>query len=143
MTSDARAKRMAVRFTDDDLAWLTEQAEDEGVEAATLVRMIVARLRKGRSPLVSMMGQPARPALDVMREMRAAYVPGVYQPPVPELGGVMGTDPEMVEDILRQRLSEMGADAGEVVPMDDGHNDESVAIPLRRIPRQQYNPGRR
>jgi predicted DNA binding CopG/RHH family protein len=53
MSEDHRTKRIAVRFTEDDLAWLNEQAEDEGVEPATLVRMIVARLRKGRAPLVS------------------------------------------------------------------------------------------
>jgi hypothetical protein len=55
MSEDHRTKRIVVRFTEDDLAWLNEQAEDEGVEPATLVRMIVARLRKGRAPLVSMM----------------------------------------------------------------------------------------
>jgi hypothetical protein len=55
MSEDHRTKRIVVRFTENDLAWLNEQAEDEGVEPATLVRMIVARLRKGRAPLVSMM----------------------------------------------------------------------------------------
>ena len=67
---------------DDDLAWLNEQAEDEGVELATLVRMIVARLRKGRAPLVSMMTAPA-PSIAPRAQPRPS--PAAYRPREPEV----------------------------------------------------------
>lgn len=139
MSDDTRARRMAVRFSDEDLAWLAEHAEDEGVEPATLVRMIVSRLRKGRAPLMSMITAPKReyPQMAVGQEtfrrinqsaerLSAAPDEEAYEPE-----GV-------AEDVLAARLAELeGAD---VVQLHGG--EEAVATPIRRVARQSFNPGR-
>ena len=135
MSEDHRTKHIAVRFTEDDLAWLNEQAGDEGVEPATLVRMIVARLRKGRAPLVSMMSAAPMAPRMVSQAPRLNYeATPMYEPVEPE------GDPSVAEDVLNARLAEL--DGADVVPL---HQPEAepVAISLRRVERQQYNPGRR
>src|SRR5215471_4581303 len=85
MSEDHRTKHIAVRFTEDDLAWLNEQAEDEGVGPPTLVRMIVARLRKGRAPLVSMMSAAPMAPRMVSQAPRLNYeATPMYEPVEPE-----------------------------------------------------------
>ncbi len=130
----SRARRMAVRFTDEDLAFLTENAEDEGVEPATLVRMIVSRLRKGRQPLISMMEQVA-PAPRAIQSVRAGV--SFYQPPAAAPAPV---DDGAADEVLASRLAEL--ETADVVQLHQPPEEESAAIPLVRIPRQQYNPGR-
>lgn len=128
--------RFSFRISGDDLAWLAEQAEDEGVDPATMVRMIVSRLRKGRPPLVSMM--VAAPAQRVMvRGLQGTYEAQAIVSEAPRL------DDGVVDDVLQQRLAEL--DGADVVPLHAEAEGETqgVAMPLRRVPRQQYNPGRR
>jgi hypothetical protein len=129
-SSSGRAPRMAVRFTDDDLAWLAEQAEDEGVEPATLVRMIVSRLRKGRAPLIRMMEQST--------PVRALQPRAVFAAPQPAMQYEVPAD-DVADDILQQRLAEV--ESGEVVQLHQPV-EEAIATPLLRVPRQQWNPGR-
>ena len=130
---DSRTKRMAVRFTDEDLAFLAENAEDEGVEVATLVRMIVARLRKGRAPLISMMEAQPQPQRIVVRGLQVPYEPKsfVSEPPMPA---------GAADDVLASRMAEL--DSADVIPLHQPAEEEAAAIPLVRVPRQQYNPGR-
>lgn len=130
MTQDAD-HRMSLRFAADDLAWITEQAADEGVDNATMVRMIVNRLRRGRAPLISMM-EPVRQ----MAAPIASYEPPDYN----ELAGdeVAGA----AEDVLAARLAELGdASGGQVVNFQP--QAEAAAMPIRRVERERYNPGRK
>lgn len=135
MSDDARAKRMAVRFTDDDLAWIAEHADDEGVEPATLVRMIINRLRRGRAPLMSMISTAMQTAPRPVQYGGASAGPAVF---VPVSAQPIGDASAVADEVLEQRLAEL--DGGEVVQL---HSEEEIAaVPLRRIGRQQYNPGR-
>lgn len=123
--------RSNVRFSAEDTAWLAEHAEDEGVEPATLVRMIISRLRKGRPPLVSMMVAAPR------SQQRTVVVDDAFRPdPLIDPTLVDGT----AEDILASRLAELDGGNVEQLHQPEG---ESAAIPLRRVAREQYNPGRR
>jgi len=49
-------------------------------------------------------------------------------------------DPALAEDVLQSRLAEL--DGGDVVQLHREPEAEPAAMPLRRVPRQQYNPGR-
>jgi hypothetical protein len=49
-------------------------------------------------------------------------------------------DASAVEDVLASRLAEL--DSAEVVPFQQSE-EETTAIPLRRVERQTSNPGRR
>lgn len=134
MTDEANLKRVNLRMNAEDVAWLVEQAEDEGVEYTTLIRMIVNRLRRGRPPLVSMMtgGAPRRiPASPQYDPSYFAVAEGTPPNPI---------DPALAEDVLQSRLQEL-----ETMPVAPSPADEAevVAIPLRRVGREQYNPGRR
>ena len=44
-------KRLLVRLSPDDHAWLLTQAEDEGVDPQTMVALVIHRLRLGRQPV--------------------------------------------------------------------------------------------
>lgn len=136
MSDDARAKRMAVRFTDDDLAWIAEHAEDEGVEPATLVRLIINRMRRGRPLLMSMVTAQGT----AMSRTVSAAVPArraTFEVLEPQSGESAQHD-NIAEEVLEQRLAEL--DGGEVVQLRT--EEEIAAVPLRRLGRQQYNPGR-
>lgn len=132
MSDEANLKRLNLRMSAEDVAWLIEQAEDEGVDYTTLIRMIINRLRRGRPPLVSMMGptQPVRRETQAIRDVNVV-IPG------PE------DSAEIAEDVLQARLNEL--EGGEVVQLhaDSPSETEAAAIPLRRVAREQYNPGRR
>lgn len=131
MSDDTRAKRMSVRFTDDDLTWIAEHAEDEGVEPATLVRMIINRLRRGRPPLMSMIVEREYPPTTVTKEVFRGVNQGT-----PPVATAEGGD---AEDVLAARLAEL--DGGNEEQLKEPA-EESAAIPMRRVARQQYNPGR-
>lgn len=133
---DHRTKRMAVRFTDADLAFLAKHAEDEGVEPATLVRMIVARLRKGRQPLISLMEARPMPRTTPGATFNE-QIHGIWQPPVAPEPQANAAE---ADDILNSRLNEL--DSADVVQLHQPTEEEAAAIPLMRVPRQQYNPGR-
>jgi hypothetical protein len=138
MSDDTRAGRMSVRFTDDDRAWLAEHAEDEGVEPATLVRLIINRLRRGRPLLMSLVAMPVAAAPQPAYR-RPARVVAAVAPASEEPGEAEPLDGAVVEDVLNSRLAEL--EGGDVVPL---HTEqEAAAIPLRRMPRENYNPGRR
>lgn len=131
---DPRTKRLAIRVANEDHLWLIEQAEDEGVEPATLVRMMISRLRKGRMPLIAMMEAGHRMAYPAVR------LPTADNPRQTAID-------EEADGIVQARLNEM--DGAEVVPFpetddigDMGNEGEAVAIPLRRVERNRYNPGR-
>lgn len=128
--------RKGFRLSPEDEAWLAEHAEDEGVDASTLVSMIISRLRKGRPPLVSMMVEKI--AAGTIVAARDVNYP-IEQRTVEHAQGGEVIDSDIVEDVLASRLAE--ADGSQVVQL---HSDEeAVAIPLRRVGREQYNPGRR
>lgn len=134
------SKRVMVRLSDADEAWVAEQAEDEGVDNATFLRMLVTRLRRGRPPLMRLAidgaaAVPHSPASDELYYAQASAAPTA--------------DAQQITDLLEQRAREAAANDG---PDGVRHNDEPhdggamngaepVAVPLRRVPRQQYNPG--
>lgn len=147
MAKDAHTDRKSIRFSPEDQAWLAEHAEDEGVEPATLVRMIINRLRRGRPPLMSMalapqMRAPASLADRDLRPGRAEYHPTADFRPDPVIDGDGAGD--VVEDVLQSRLEELDGSNIQQLYADDGTGDEltRAAIPLRRVGRQNYNPGR-
>jgi len=131
-----------VRVTDEQLAWIGEMAADEGMDNATFVRVVLDRLSKGRAPLIGMM-QPTTQALSLP-------VGFDHSPGATNYGEAFdGAVPRMVEfnggvthDILAQRAAE--AEANLPAPQGDQSEppQESAAIPLRRVARERYNPGR-
>lgn len=131
MPDKADLQRVNLRMSPEDVAWLVEQAEDEGVEYTTLIRMIVNRLRRGRPPLVSMMTGTAPRLPTLPANGTQGYVSIQQQEAI---------DPALAEDVLQSRLSEL-----ETMPEEQLAPEETevVAIPLRRVGREQYNPGRR
>lgn len=129
MSQDAD-HRMSLRFAADDLAWITEQAADEGVDNATMVRMIVNRLRRGRVPLISMM------------EAHPQSAPLIHQPLVNDEPVYENWPAGVGEDVLAARLAELGdTSGGEVVNFQP--QPEAAAMPIRRVERERYNPGRK
>lgn len=67
-----RARHIAVRLTDQDRAWVMEQARARGVSAAAILRAGLALLRapQGASPDLLVGDQPA----DAQRQRRYEYV---------------------------------------------------------------------
>jgi hypothetical protein len=133
MSDEANLKRVNLRLSADDLTWLTANAEDEGVDYTTLIRMIINRLRRGRPPLVSMMAPRIIVPADIMAEQQELTARQVTYVP----------DGSTAEDVLQARLTEL--EGGDVVQLhaESPSETEAVATPLRRLARQQYNPGRR
>ena len=120
-------KRIVVRVTDEQLAWIAEMANDEGMDNATFVRVILDRMSKGRPPLLAMMiGQPQQQVF-VVPQREQLYA-------VPQADGEAG-------DVLAQRAAEAEAAIPEAT--DEVQEEEQAAIPLRRAPRgTMWNPGR-
>lgn len=124
--------RKGFRLSPEDEAWLAEHAEDEGVDASILVSMIISRLRKGRPPLVSMMVEAIATRAPVRSQQKAPEVVSMAE-------YADAIDGDIVEDVLASRLAE--AETSQVVQLHG--EEETAAIPLRRVGREQYNPGRR
>lgn len=123
------SRRMQVRFAEEDMTWIAEQAADEGVDDATFVRMLVNRLRRGRPPLMRMM-------LEVQPAKRAVAVP--------TLPAAADLPPDVdAEAVLAERLAESGLEPN-APPIEHEPEPEAqvVAMSMRRVPRQSYNPGR-
>jgi hypothetical protein len=126
-------KRIMVRVTDEQLAWIGEMAADEGMDNATFVRVVLDRLSKGRAPLIGMM-QPHTPVI----------ASTVYHEPteLARRGMTVTGDPIGPDDILAQRAAEAEANLPTPQDAESGQPEESAAIPLRRVARERYNPGR-
>lgn len=136
-------KRIVVRLGDEDLAWIAEQATDEGVDHATFLRMLVNRLRRGRPPLMRM-ALSNDPIQRSTRSMPIGY-------PIDSRPVAMAPEPELpmldgdANDILASRLAEADqlAPPPESQPFDESLNGhEAAAISLHRVDRARYNPGR-
>jgi len=124
------SKRIMVRVTERQEAWISEQAADEGMDNATFVRVLIDRLSKGRAPLIGMM-QPIREIS--MVETAFEYGRGPAIDVLPELG------------VANAKLAERLAEAEALIP--EGHaetdaEEAPAAIPLTRISRPRFNPGR-
>jgi hypothetical protein len=127
-------KRIMVRVTDEQLAWIGEMAADEGMDNATFVRVVLDRLSKGRAPLIGMMQQATQAlSLPVGFDHRAGATNYT--------GSLDGAVPQ-THDILAQRAAEAEANLPPPSDPESDHPEESAAIPLRRVGRERYNPGR-
>lgn len=122
-----------VRVTDEQLAWIGEMAADEGMDNATFVRVVLDRLSKGRAPLIGMMQPQPRSSLALHYHEPTELA----RRDIAVTGDSIGSD-----DILAQRAAE--AEASLPTAQDDQSEppQESAAIPLRRVQRERYNPGR-
>ena len=123
-------KRLLVRLSPDDHAWLLTQAEDEGVDPQTMVALVIHRLRLGRQPVPVQIRRGSGlvqviPALTIPEERQISEE---YQRP--EL-----LETTEVEDILASRMQELGQQPA-------APSSEVPAVSLHRIPRRSYNPGR-
>ena len=131
-------KRLLVRLSPDDHAWLLTQAEDEGVDPQTMVVLVIHRLRLGRHPVPVTTKMPANPVYLVpegfdmspgaINKVNGSEIIKEYQQPSP-------VDPTEVEDILASRMQELGQQPA-------APSSEIPAVSLHRIPRRSYNPGR-
>lgn len=143
--SDKRLdKRLVTRLSDEHLEAVAEWAADEGVDNATMVRMIVDRLSKGRPPLLSMMEPPpaplaarsaSRPIIAVPPRLRAADDPAA-PPPVAD---------DALDAMMAQRLAELPEDAPLLaqagMPPPVNGTVGAVAVSVRHVERTRYNPG--
>jgi hypothetical protein len=120
-------KRIMVRVSEDQLAWIGQMAADEGMDNATFVRVVIDRLSKGRAPLISMMATrivpvPSGPPGSIMR---------------PDEPQTLARD-DNVQELLAQRTAEAEENLPEPGPALAA--EQSGAIPLRRLAREVYNP---
>jgi hypothetical protein len=133
-----RKRISSIRFSDDDIAWLTERAEDEGVDVASFVRMLVTRVRKGRPAI----------ATEFERSAPAVHTPLRVKLPDPEWSRLTAEQPVSPEDAAQAEylLAERAAQAElstAGAPEPEFQEAIGAAIPLRVVTREKYNPGRR
>jgi hypothetical protein len=121
-------KRIMVRVTDEQLAWIGAMATDEGMDNATFVRVVIDRLSKGRAPLIGMMSGQG-----------VAFTPSAQYQPHFEGSAPAGAE---TNDILAQRAAEAEAAIPQGSEDTEPAQQEHAAIPLRRVQRERYNPGR-
>jgi hypothetical protein len=125
------AKRMVLKLTDEQLAWVEKAAADEGIDSATFVRMMIDRLSKGRAPLISQMradGLVEQPAI-VRQDMRT-FLPGELTPQFSDLATA-------APDAVRAALDR--EPAKEFV-VDWEAAKDVAAISLRKAEWDPYNP---
>jgi len=120
-------KRIMVRVTERQEAWITEQAADEGMDNATFVRVLIDRLSKGRAPLIGMM----QPQIQQLGDRAARVSQQIANE----------TNLDEAADLIAQRAAEAEA----LIP--ESYEESEVeelpaAIPLTRIARPRFNPGR-
>lgn len=143
------SKRIVVRVTDAQDDWLTQAAADEGLDKATFLRAMVDRLSKGRAPLISMMQSRPMP--------RAAVLPGGFDP---RPGAINYADDveqsanavDAAADLAQRAAEDAIANAPRVKSFEELNPPRAfdatepdpgvVSMPLRRVGRQVYNPGR-
>ena len=125
--------RMSLRFAADDLDWIAEQAADEGVDNATMVRMIVNRLRRGRAPLISMMEAPRSEPRMTVQQYGEKLLRDTYNDEL--------SDRSAADEVLEARLAEVEQGGAEVISFQP--DVEAAAMPIRRVERERYNPGRK
>lgn len=134
--------RITVRLDDEDKVWIAEQARDEGVDDATMVRMIVNRLRRNRPPLMRMALSSAKLTFAEWSE-RVNEREMAEHPAMAALNDGLSGNGADADTVLAQRLAEMGdqqtTQMPEGVPVNGG---ETAAISLRPVAREKYNPGR-
>lgn len=135
----ALGKRMMVRLGGEDEAWVAEQAADEGVEAATWVRMVINRLRRGRPALLSMLQAQTVAAPRMNGKPQAAAPQSILEDLkfVEENPNDLA-DPQEAADVLAQRLQELEQTPIQAAPP----AVEAAAVSLQRMPRNKFNPGR-
>lgn len=124
-------KRLVVRVSEEQNRFLDEAARDEGMEKATLVRVIIDRLAKGRAPLIAMM-ERQHPIPVPVYEITASTVD--------ENGVDIASITRPADEPPNKSFDELNpprtfdAAAGE---------DKVAAFPLRQTRRATlYNPGR-
>jgi hypothetical protein len=171
MTKD---RRIVVRLSEDDCAWLTAESDRIGCDNATYVRMMLKRVRAGEPAVVAPVGLNPQPgsltyfdrhgrlqggprAAAMLKGQIAPVADGLHddteairarEVPLPEShvagsegnGELRSPEPQGVinpDTILEQRLAEFD-------PLETSSGaPEAVAIPLRRIARDPFNPRRR
>lgn len=154
----ALSKRLTTRFHVEDDKWLAEQAAEEGVDKATMLRLIVNRMRRGIPPLVvraMLEGEAHVPSRSVAPRAPAPRTPSTYsrmtQQPDPDPDGPdAGTElpADQVDALLDQRLAEIepaGEPEGYPGSNGQGYHEPASGAPavsLRTVPRATYNPGR-
>lgn len=116
-------KRIVVRLSEAQLAFVEQAAADEGMDNATLVRVILDRLSKGRPPLIGMMQA-------VKVELPSSEKPQALASFLP------------ADDILAQRAAEAEQQIEVEEPQGEVAAEAPGAIPLRVVARTVYNPGR-
>jgi hypothetical protein len=130
------AKRMVLKLTDEQLAWVEQAAADEGIDSATFVRMMIDRLSKGRAPLISqMVAVEAMPEQYPVSAATAAAVRSFVAPSefAAQFSDLATADPAAVRAALdREPAKEFVVDweASKAV----------AAISLRSVEWDRYNP---
>lgn len=119
-------KRIVVRLDERQQTWIAEQARDEGMDSATFVRVVLDRLSKGRPPLIAMMATNWR---------NLGHKTDVDCESLPDVTDLSGRA-VAVDDLLAARELQATPQDGPQDKITDG------AIPLRRVGRERYNPGR-
>ncbi len=132
-------KRIVVRITPDDEAWIAEQAADEGVHNATFVRRLINRLRRGRPPLMRLALAPMMAAAGLhdadLRPGRLSHGGALIEHDIEQ-------QPAGAEEILAARLEELDPETAQQPDDSEAANGAPAAIPLHPVPRTAYNPGR-
>ena len=133
------SKRMVLKLTDEQMAWVERVAADEGIDSATFVRMMIDRLSKGRAPLISQMVEApytTAPEGPHTFTVRTELPPeswrnvGELTPQFSELGAA---DPAVVRAALdREPQQEFVVDWEAA--------KDTAAISLRKVEWNQYNP---
>lgn len=123
-------KRIVIRLTERQDAWITEQAADEGMDNATFVRVLIDRLSKRRAPLIGMM-QPT------IAQENQRYYDFMKSDPLLQPAQAAEIIHE-ANDLLQRRMAEAEARLPNVGEWPE--EQASAAIPLRRIGREVYNP---
>jgi hypothetical protein len=132
-------KRIMVRVTDEQLAWIGEMAADEGMDNATFVRVVLDRLSKGRAPLIGMMQPQSRPSQNAIMPTVTEYVGRELTPE--EYEGRSLQQPGQFE-VIEGRAPTFDELNPETRPDQDPRPLPAAATPLRRVERTKYNPGR-
>lgn len=119
------SKRIVIRLSEQQLAWIEAWAADEGMDNSTFVRVVLDRLSKGRPPLYGMSEERHLLPASVHELDRKAFTH--LQPP--------GSPPTTLADEIDE-IEKATRDVelpGKVQP---------IARSPGLVERQRYNPGR-
>ena len=163
------SKRLVVKIPDDLDTWINQQAEEQGMDAQNWVRSLLTRTMKGLLPRpridleqgMTDVDGSSIPPCDIKYQplgRLAARLEGIGQRAI-DAGGVLPTSEEIIaagrsderleNDLLAARAAEAAESAKpplfvEAPPAEEDLSHERVgaAVPLHRIERSRYNPGR-